>query len=203
METFGIVFVLLIIIAAVTGAFIGFVIPGWSIVDCAKSKELTRNRRVGWLIAIVLSWSIGAVAYGSLMTTDRWLRRLSRVAAVILLLVIPLKWLLPKAERKIEQQKKDIRVSMAETKLSSLNSALIMFRQKNGRYPTNEEGLAILFEKPATPFSELKDALDPWGRTYLYRVPGIHQTGSFDLYSQGPNGTGDGTDADDVTNWGG
>ena len=43
------------------------------------------------------------------------------------------------------------------------------------------------------------DPLDPWGRAYAYRAPGSH--GAYDLYSQGPDGTSDGSDVQDVKSW--
>ena len=50
--------------------------------------------------------------------------------------------------------------------------------------------------------------VDPWGDAYVYG-PGTNHTGSsgpdytgyIDIYSQGPDKSGDGTDADDITNW--
>jgi prepilin-type N-terminal cleavage/methylation domain len=58
------------------------------------------------------------------------------------------------------------------------------------------------------PYMELKEddlkdgeVMDPWGKPYVYVQPGTHRPASFDLYSTGPNGTGDGTDVDDVHNW--
>jgi general secretion pathway protein G len=40
---------------------------------------------------------------------------------------------------------------------------------------------------------------DPWNNDYNYRKPGTHNSSSFDLWSNGPNGE-DG-DTDDITNW--
>ncbi|MBN1794578.1 MAG: type II secretion system protein GspG [Candidatus Omnitrophica bacterium] len=43
--------------------------------------------------------------------------------------------------------------------------------------------------------------LDPWGNPYVYTYPGKENVFSYDLYSRGPNGKGDGNDSDDITNW--
>jgi len=42
---------------------------------------------------------------------------------------------------------------------------------------------------------------DPWGKAYTYTTPGTHNTGSFDIYSYGPDKTDDQGGDDDVTNW--
>jgi general secretion pathway protein G len=44
-----------------------------------------------------------------------------------------------------------------------------------------------------------KKTIDPWGRPYQYKSPGIHSQTGFDLYSLGKDGT-EGNE-DDVTNW--
>jgi general secretion pathway protein G len=88
----------------------------------------------------------------------------------------------------------------------TLKSGLQMYRDEFGCYPTTEQGLMALVEKPihdpippnwTAEFSELPK--DPWGNDYLYRMPGIHNADSYDLSSRGPDGIVD-TD-DDVTNW--
>jgi general secretion pathway protein G len=44
-----------------------------------------------------------------------------------------------------------------------------------------------------------KEPLDPWGRAYVYRVPGDHNADGYDLFSMGKDGTEG--NADDVVNW--
>ena len=76
-----------------------------------------------------------------------------------------------------------------------------------GRYPTTEEGLKALREKPSDmpawsgPYTDKPIPNDPWGRPYIYKSPGEH--GPYDLYSLGADGVagGDGENQD-VTNWG-
>lgn len=97
------------------------------------------------------------------------------------------------------------RVTMAGADLRTVSSALEMYRLDNGRYPSTEQGLTALVERPAT--SPVPDnwhaegyldqvPLDPWGNAYLYRTPG--ETGRFDLVSYGADGEpgGEGYDAD-------
>lgn len=89
------------------------------------------------------------------------------------------------------------KIDSARVEIQSLETALDLFRLDTGRYPTEQEGLASLVEKPANlpvwngPYVKKKAApVDPWGQPYVYRFPG--KQGSYDLYSRGPdaNGTG-------------
>ena len=89
-------------------------------------------------------------------------------------------------------------------------NALDLFRLHVGRYPTTEEGLRALWEKPDTldeddkwtgPYiTDVRSLLDPWKKNeYQYRQPGEYNVGSYDLWVMGPDKE-DGTE-DDVTNW--
>jgi general secretion pathway protein G len=82
-------------------------------------------------------------------------------------------------------------VQVARAQIDSLEKALDQYRLDHRRYPTAEEGLAAI-----EPY--LKKALpnDPWGRPYLYRVPG--QRGEYEILSYGRDGRagGVGEDAD-------
>jgi general secretion pathway protein G len=95
----------------------------------------------------------------------------------------------------------------ARTQIELLSVALDGYRLDNGSYPTTEQGLAALREKPARapvpgnwrgPYLRKAVPLDPWGRAYLYRAPGEKNPGAFDLESLGRDGKagGEGEDAD-------
>lgn len=95
----------------------------------------------------------------------------------------------------------------ARTQIELLSVALDGYRLDNGAYPTTDQGLAALREKPARPpvpanwrgpYLRKDVPLDPWGRPYLYRVPGQRTPAAFDLQSLGRDGKpgGDGEDAD-------
>jgi general secretion pathway protein G len=98
-------------------------------------------------------------------------------------------------------------VKVARAQLDALDKALDQFRLDVGRYPTTEEGLAVLVARPngesswAGPYLKKGVPPDPWGRPYLYEQPGAHG-GDFDLQSYGKDGRpgGSGEDAD-ITNW--
>ena len=93
-------------------------------------------------------------------------------------------------------------VQVARAQLDSLEKALDQYRLDNRHYPSAEQGLDALVNKPqgetawAGPY--LKKALpnDPWGHAYVYRVPGSR--GEYDLFSLGRDGKpgGSGEDAD-------
>ena len=99
------------------------------------------------------------------------------------------------------------RSDTARIQIEKLSGILDLYRLDVGRYPTDQEGLRALVEKPAQvdswngPYLKNRESLtDPWGAPYTYRSPGQH--GEFDLYSLGADGKEGGEDADkDITNW--
>lgn len=87
---------------------------------------------------------------------------------------------------------------------------LDMFRMKVGRYPTSDEGLKALIEKPddTDEFKQWINMIpdpemlqDPWSEEYQYRGPDDAEfnEGRYDLFSKGPDKE-EGTD-DDIGNW--
>jgi len=95
-------------------------------------------------------------------------------------------------------------IQVARAQIDSLEKALDQYRLDMRRYPSAEEGLDALVAKPSSAQSwngpYLKKAVpsDPWGRPYVYRVPG--EKGDFELASLGRDGKpgGAGDDADIV-----
>jgi len=101
----------------------------------------------------------------------------------------------------------EAKVTAAKTDIASLMNALKLYKLDNGRYPTSDQGLDALVNKPTTGnvSSNWKPELDqlkkdPWGNPYLYANPGAH--GEIDVFSYGADGQagGDGTDAD-IGSW--
>lgn len=87
---------------------------------------------------------------------------------------------------------------------TNIATALKLYELDNGGYPSSSEGgLQALFSKPSSssnwngPYLE-KKPIDPWGREYVYKSPGVHRTYDYDLYSLGRDGQ---ESADDVKNW--
>jgi general secretion pathway protein G len=104
--------------------------------------------------------------------------------------------------------KQEARVSAAKSDVAQLEAALERFNVHMDRYPTTEEGLKVLVERPQEddkkwrgPYIKLL-RLDPWKNPYQYRNPGIHHPTSFDLWSRGADGADGGEgDAADLGNW--
>jgi general secretion pathway protein G len=97
--------------------------------------------------------------------------------------------------------------STAKEQIANFETALDAFRLDVSRYPTTEEGLKALNEKPsgaegwAGPYLKKVIPLDPWGKPYFYKCPGDH--GEYDLWSYGRDKAEGGTGEDqDVTSWG-
>jgi len=96
-------------------------------------------------------------------------------------------------------------VNTAKAQIDALEKALDQYRLDVGRYPTTEMGLNALVTRPANepkgsgPYLKKAVPLDPWGKPYLYKMPGDH--GEFDLLSYGKDGQRGGTGEDaDITN---
>lgn len=100
------------------------------------------------------------------------------------------------------------RVDQAKIDFSTLEKALKLYKLDNYRYPTSEQGLEALLDKPTTdPVPRQWQAggyidrlpIDPWGTAYVYITPG--ESSDFDLYSLGADGREGGAEFDaDVYN---
>ncbi len=97
-------------------------------------------------------------------------------------------------------------VQVARAQIDALEKALDQYRLDTRRYPSAEEGLKALMERPASepqwngPYLRKSVPLDPWGRPYVYKVPG--SKGEYDLMSYGKDGQPGGTgESADVTNY--
>ncbi|MFC4240023.1 type II secretion system major pseudopilin GspG [Marinobacter oulmenensis] len=97
------------------------------------------------------------------------------------------------------------RVTVAETQLSNIANALDLYRLDNSHYPSTQQGLEALVNRPGgspeannwNPEGYMKAVPeDPWGNQYQYVSPGAEQP--YDLYSYGADGQegGEGDAAD-------
>lgn len=100
-------------------------------------------------------------------------------------------------------------VEKARADIAVLEQALDMYKLDNFVYPTTDQGLDALVEKPdlaPEPKNYRENGYvkrlpkDPWGNPYRYIRPGEH--GPYDLYSTGADGDegGEGL-ASDIGNW--
>ena len=99
---------------------------------------------------------------------------------------------------------KDSKLQAASVAISNIEQCLDTFEVDCGRLPTSSEGLAALLIAPPNvqgwkgPYLKL-DPLDPWKNPFVYRCPGQHNTATYDLSSNGPDGQE--ATADDIGNW--
>ncbi len=99
------------------------------------------------------------------------------------------------------------RAVAAKQDVSGIMQALKLYRLDNGRYPTTEQGLKSLVERPGTGqapanWKQYLDRLpaDPWGNPYQYLNPGVR--GDIDVFSLGADGQPGGENANtDVGSW--
>ena len=100
--------------------------------------------------------------------------------------------------------KSESKVTRAQ--LDALQKSLDQYRIDTGRYPSTQQGLGVLVQRPVDeprwqgPYLSKAVPMDPWSRAYVYRAPGQH--GEYDLFSLGRDGAlgGEGSDAD-ITSW--
>jgi general secretion pathway protein G len=120
---------------------------------------------------------------------------------VLVILTVLAAVVVPKFTSRSEQA----RVAAARTDITNLGVALDAYEIDVGRFPSSDEGLRALIEAPASarnwtgPYIKKRVIpIDPWGNLYIYRFPGQHNPGEYDLYSLGSDGR-EGTD--DIDNW--
>ena len=96
-------------------------------------------------------------------------------------------------------------VNVAKAQIDALEKALDQYRLDTGNYPSNELGLKALVERPASeprwagPYLRKGVPNDPWGKPYVYRMPG--EKGDYDLMSFGKDGQPGGSgEAADIAN---
>ena len=97
----------------------------------------------------------------------------------------------------------------AKADIAAFRNALGRFEAHCGRYPSTDEGLAVLIDEPDDeaitsrwrgPYIEdNKIRLDPWKGEYQFVNPGEHNPNGYDLYSLGADGEAD--TEDDITSW--
>lgn len=105
----------------------------------------------------------------------------------------------------------DARIQKVTADFKAIETVLKIYRLDNYNYPTSEQGLDALVEKPTIdpiPGNWKKNGYldnlprDPWGRPYLYLSPAEFGSGEFDLYSLGADGVTGGEDQNaDIGNW--
>jgi general secretion pathway protein G len=103
----------------------------------------------------------------------------------------------------------EARVAAAKQDIFTIMQALKLYKLDSRRYPTTEQGLVALVQKPSqAPVPQNWSAggyleklpNDPWGQPYQYLNPGLH--GEIDVMSFGADGQSGGQGVDsDIGNW--
>ena len=99
------------------------------------------------------------------------------------------------------------KVTAARADVSNIMQALKLYKLENNRYPTAEQGLVALVQRPGVGqippnwrvyIEKLPN--DPWGAAYQYANPGVK--GEIDVFSYGADGQpgGEGKDAE-IGSW--
>ena len=93
------------------------------------------------------------------------------------------------------------RVTTAKQEIRQLETSLLHYNMRHGRFPSTDEGLEKLVEENI--IQDRRDALlDPWGNPYQYRYPGQHDPNSPEIWSLGADGEsgGEGHNAE-IRSW--
>ena len=127
----------------------------------------------------------------------------------IMLVVIILGVLVAMVAPKLFGRDKEARLAAARADIeSNLATALDLYELDNGHYPTTEQGLIALIERPTSApepsnwngsyLKRKRLPVDPWKTEYQYVSPGVHNKDEYDLFSYGPDKV---ESDDDIVNW--
>ncbi|HOK80259.1 MAG TPA: type II secretion system major pseudopilin GspG [bacterium] len=124
--------------------------------------------------------------------------------AVVVILGILAMYVMPKIFGRVDEAK----VTAAKIQIKSFEQALKLFYLDNSFYPSTEQGLEALVEKPTTGripekwreggyLEKNTVPVDPWGHPYVYLSPGTNGE-DYEIISYGKDGQegGTGYDAD-------
>lgn len=137
--------------------------------------------------------------------TKRYFRGFTLLELMVVLLILAM--LATIAAPRVIKYLQKAKGETAKIQVNALSAAVDSFHLDIGRFPTSEEGLKVLIERPGElatwdgPYIKKRDSLmDPWGETYLYRVPGLQS--EYDIYTLGADKKEGGEgDAQDIGNW--
>ena len=98
----------------------------------------------------------------------------------------------------------EAKIEATKVQMKAIKDSLEQYKLDNGYYPTTEQGLRALVEKPNTPpvptrWRQYLDRLpkDAWGNDFIYISPGVQRP--YELKSLGPDRR-EGTE-DDIDVW--
>ena len=132
---------------------------------------------------------------------------LIELMVVIIILGVLAMWVAPK----IMGRPGEARQVKALLDIQNLETALKLYKLDTGMYPTTEQSLQALVEKPETGnvpkkwkdggyLEKSRVPKDPWGNEFIYLSPGLK--GDFDIISYGLDGVPGGEKENkDINNW--
>ena len=122
----------------------------------------------------------------------KWYRTASRGFTLIelLLVLVILAVLAAVVVPKFTGRTQESKITATKAQISNVASSLDLFEHDNGRFPTTDEGLRALVERPGDlpnwhSYMEQVPA-DSWGTPLTYRSPGANGK-SYDIISFGPD----------------
>jgi general secretion pathway protein G len=123
----------------------------------------------------------------------------------IILVVVIIMTLAALVAPRVTGRAKSAKINATRIQINNIAQSLKLFEIQVGRFPTTEEGLAALVERPSSVSQDewsdkfMDDLpLDSWKQEFQYKYPSEHGK-DFDLVSAGPDKTF-GTE-DDITNF--
>ena len=129
---------------------------------------------------------------------------LLEIIVVVAIIAILAAYIAPKVAGRVD----DARISKAKSDIRVLESSLELYKLDNFVYPSTEQGLNALVNKPSGDNAKnwreggyiKKLNKDPWGNEYRYQFPGSNA--EFDVFSLGADAAvgGEG-EAADIGNW--
>jgi len=129
---------------------------------------------------------------------------LLEIIVVVAIIAILAAYIAPKVAGRVD----DARISKAKSDIRVLESSLELYKLDNFLYPSSEQGLEALVNKPSGEGTKnwrdggyiKKLNKDPWGNEYQYAFPGSNS--EFDVFSLGADAAvGGEDDAADIGNW--
>ena len=88
--------------------FMLFVQPIWCLIDCAVDRRRSGGGKAVWIILLVIFYGLANWFYGAFAAAGAWLRRLTRLAWLLLLLLMTaffiLSWMNPDFRRGIDEE---------------------------------------------------------------------------------------------------
>jgi len=115
-----------------------------------------------------------------------------------------------------QQAKKNAAIAKTRTMMANLETAIRIYEIDMGITPGSDNRTMVeaLTVNPSDsdwkgPYIKIKqkglnenrEYVDAWGNAFIYINPGQNNADSYDLYSKGPDGKGDGNDKNELRNW--